>query len=438
MSETTQKPSMGGFTWLWLGQIVSMFGTGLTGFALNVWVLQESGSITDYTLIMVFGSIPGLLLAPFAGALIDRWHRKWVMILSDSGAALGTLALIALLWGDHLQVWHIYVITGFAATFMSLQAPAFMAVVGMMVPKQQLGRAAGMMQFGHAASRILAPLAAGALLGIIAMKGVIAIDLVTFLFAVGITLMVAIPRLPTTSGGGGGTTIWQQARYGFDYILQRPSFISLTLFFAVLNLLFGFGFILVTPLVLSFASTTELGIVLSVSSAGMLAGSILMTVWGGPQRRMLGVLGFSPLLCLGFLITGWQPSIWLVSIGVFLIFVSVPVINSCSQAIWQVKVAPEVQGRVFATQRMISQLTVPISYLLAGLLADSVAGPLMAPGGALANSMGRLLGVGEGRGIGLLYVVMGALMLLTTLLGFLNPRLRNLEDVVPDADADAA
>ncbi len=432
--------NMRSFNLLWLGQVVSMFGTGLTGFALSIWVLEKTGSVSDYTLIMVFGAIPGLLVAPIAGALIDRWNRKWVMVLSDSGAALGTIALVGLLWADQLAVWHVYVITAFAATFMSFQQPAFMAVTALLVPKEKLGRAAGMMQFGHSAGRILAPLAAGALLVIIAIEGLIAIDLVTFLFAVGTILMVAIPATPAAPAPVAGAkppSIGSQGREGLDYILDRPGFVALTLFFAVINLFFGFGFILVTPLVLSFADPAQLGLVLAVSSAGMLVGSLVMTAWGGPQRRMLGILGFTPLFSLGFLVTGFRESIVGIAVGVFLIFFTVPIVNGCAIALWQVKVPPALHGRVFTTQRMISQVTVPISYFLAGVLADRVFEPMMSQGGALSGSAGSILGTGPGRGIGLIYLVMGVLMLVTTGLGVLYPRLRDLEDVIPDALPDA-
>ncbi len=187
---------------------------------------------------------------------------------------------------------------------------------------------------------------------------------------------------------------------------------------------------------LSFADPAQLGLVLAVSSAGMLVGSLVMTAWGGPKRRMLGILGFSPLFSLGFLVTGFQESIAAIAVGVFLIFFTVPIVNGCAIALWQVKVTPALHGRVFATQRMISQVTVPISYFLAGVLADRVFEPMMSQGGALSGSAGSILGTGPGRGIGLIYLIMGVLMLGTIGLGVLYPRLRDLEDGIPDALPD--
>jgi MFS family permease len=434
VSETQVTARFRDFFVIWLGQVVSVLGSGLTGFALGVWVYERTGSITEFTLIAVFGAVPGLLLSPFAGVLADRWDRRKVLILSDLGAALGTVALVLLLISNRLEVWHIYLIVAFGAACMSVQVPAFMASVTMLMPRQHFGRAAGMMQFGESAARILAPLLAGALIAAIYLQGIILLDLVTFGLAVLSLLLVRIPRPPVSAAGRAAQgSIFRQAAFGWSYIVRHPGLVGLLTFFALVNLLLAFAIVLVTPLVLSFASAAELGVVLSAGAAGGLLGGLTMSAWGGPKQRIHGILGFSPFLGLGLLAMGLSPSVPLIAAGLFLFHFVVPIVNGSNQAIWQIKVEPDVQGRVFAMRRLLTQFTAPVSFLLAGPLADHVFEPLLASGGPLSGSVGRWIGTGNGRGVGLLFVIMGGLLLASAALGYFFPRLRLLEKEIPDA-----
>jgi DHA3 family macrolide efflux protein-like MFS transporter len=417
----------------WLGQVVSMLGSGLTGFGLAVWVYQRTGSVSDFTLIYVFGALPGLVLAPLMGTLVDRWDRRRALILANVGATVSTLALVILLSTNRLQLWHIYIIVAIGASCISLQTPVFSATVPLLLPKKHFGRASGMMQLGPAASRIVAPLLAGLLMPILKLQGLVALDLSTFVFALITLLILKIPKVPPSAAPRVKKGLLREALYGWTYIKERPGLVSLLVFFAGLNLLFAFSQVLTTPLVLSFATPPKLGIVLSLASAGMLAGSIAMSVWGGPQKRIWGILLFSPVLGISFLLIGLRPSVTLICAGAFMLFFVVPIINGCDDAIWQAKVEPQVQGRVFAMAQVVSQFTAPIAYAIAGPLADRVFEPLMRPGGALAGSLGRVIGTGAGRGIALQFGVMGLLLIAAALSGLLYPRLRSLEDEIPDA-----
>jgi hypothetical protein len=208
------------------------------------------------------------------------------------------------------------------------------------------------------------------------------------------------------------------------------------LFFAVVNLLFAFSIVLTTPLVLSFAGAPQLGMVLAVGSVGAMLGSLFISVWGGPKKSVYGVLGFSPVLGLAYLVVGARQSLPVITVGVFLLFFVAPVINASSRAIWQSKVDPKIQGRVFAVSQLVSQFTAPIAYLVAGPLADGLFEPLLAPGGGLAASVGGYIGVGAGRGIAFQFLLMGVLLLVVTGGALLYPRLRRLDDEVPDAVPD--
>ena len=400
-----------------------------------MWVFQKTGSVTQYAAIAFFGALPGLLAAPLAGVLVDRWDRRQVMLWANLGSGLRTLAVAGLLWADRLEVWQIYVAVAVASVFRTFHLPAYIAATTLLVPKKHLARASGMTQFGQAAAETLAPFLAGLLVTLVGVAGVLVIDFATFLFAVVALALVRIPRPPASAAGRQRRPMAQEAAYGWRFIRERQGLRGLLVYFALLNLVLSMVSVLIVPLVLSVADAATLGRVLSVSSAGLLAGSIVMTVTGGPRRRIHGVLGFGLLFSAGLALAGLRPAPWTIAAGLFLAMFGAPVINGASQAIWQVKVPPDVQGRVFAVRRMLAQVTAPLGHLVAGPLADRVFRPLLVPGGALAGSVGPVLGVGPGRGIGLLFVTLALLPVLASLWGYTQPRVRRVEEDLPDAIA---
>ncbi|HWN45487.1 MAG TPA: MFS transporter [Thermoanaerobaculia bacterium] len=433
----TKTTGVRAFGLVWLGQLVAHVGSGLTNFALGVWVFQKTGSVTHYAAIAFFTALPGLLVSPLAGVFVDRWDRRRVMLWSNLFSGLRTLAVAALLWQGRLEIWHVYVAVAFVSVFRAFHLPAYIASTTLLVPKRHLARASGMMQFGQAAAETLAPLLAGLLVAAIRVEGVLFLDFLTLLFAVAALLFVRIPRpAPSAAGAAGKGSMIEEAVYGWRFIRERPGLRGLLLYFAMINLVFSMVSVLVVPLVLSLADATVLGRVLTISSAGLLAGSILMALTGGPRPHIYGVLGFGLLLGLALVVVGARPNPWLIAAGLFATMFGAPVINGASQAIWQVKVPPDVQGRVFAVRRMLAQLTAPLGHLLAGPLADRVFRPLLLPGGALAATLGPVLGVGPGRGIGLLYITLAILPILSSIWGYAQPRLRRVEEELPDAVGD--
>jgi MFS family permease len=439
MIEQTLTPptTVGGlrrFVVIWLGQLVSLTGSGLSNFALGVWVYQRTGSATQFALIALFATLPGILVSPIAGAVVDRMNRRHVMILSDIGACLSTVTVVLLLLTDYFAIWQLYVATAFSSFSSAFQWPAYMALTTQLVPKEQFGRASGMMQMSEAAAQLISPVLAGALLAFLPIQGILFIDFITFAFAITALLLIQTPRLSTPSEDSAiEASVWRDVAYGWAYVRARPGLLGLMLFFAATNFTVGMVQVLLTPLVLSFASATTLGIVLSVAGVGMLAGTLVMSAWGGPKRRINGVLGFTLPQGLLLLLGGLQPNAWLVAVAAFAFLFCLPIINGCSQAIWQSKVPPETQGRVFAIRTMVAWSSLPLAYLVAGPLAERVFEPLMAANGVLATSVGALIGVGSGRGVGLLLMALGLMTMLAPLIGYLYPRVRRIEQELPDA-----
>ncbi len=192
------------FVIVWAGQFVSTIGSSLTGFALGVWIYQKTGSTTLFALNLLAYALPSLFLSPIAGALADRWDRRLMMILSDTGAGISTLVIAILAFTQHLEVWHIYLATAINSGCSTFQWPAYSAATTLLVPKEQLGRAAGMVQIGEAISQLIAPAIAGAMLVTTGLQGVIIVDFVTFLCAILTLAFVRFPKPAVTAEGTGG------------------------------------------------------------------------------------------------------------------------------------------------------------------------------------------------------------------------------------------
>ena len=426
----TFRNAWGTFLTVWVGQFISTLGSSLTAFAAAWWVFERTGSATQFSLTVLFEVLPFVALSPFAGVMVDRHSRRRVMISSDMVAAASSAGLLCLLLVARLEVWHVYLATLLNSVANVFQGPAYSASVSLLVPKRLLGRANGLVQLSGASGRLVAPVAAGFLLSAVGLEGVIAVDLATFAVALLTLLAVRFPRLEKKVGKP--EAVWRDVLTGWRYLKGRRGLLGLALFYALYNFLNNFGLVLATPLVLSVATSKVLGVVLSVGGSGMVLGGIFMATWG-PAKGLVKInLGLLLLSGVGVVLVGLRPSPPLIAAGLFVFYFSFAVAGAAGSALFQRKVAPEVQGRVFATKQMLGFSAEPFAYLLVGPLAEFVFGPLLMPGGGLAGSVGRVLGVGEGRGMGLLTVIAGVLIVATTAVTYLVPSVRRLEEELPD------
>ena len=437
----TQKRPAGmlGFGIVWFGQVISLLGTNMTLFALTIWAYELTGSATALALVGFFFVTPMLIVSPFAGALVDRSNRKLMMMISDLAAGLATIVLLVLFLTGRLQIWHLYIAGAFEGVFQSFQWPAYSATISVMLPKEQYGRANGMMSLAESGSNIFSPLLAGALIGFIGLGGILAIDIATFVFAIGALLLVHIPQPRRTEEGQkaqGG--IWKEAGYGFRYILKRPSLLGLQTVFMLGNFFDSIPFAILAPMILASTDNNEL-IYASVTSAGAIGaviGGLVMSAWGGPKRLVHGVLaGWAISSLLGTVLMGVGRSlpVWVVAsfCGAFFI----PIINGSNQAIWQKKVAPDLQGRVFSIRRLIAWFVTPLAMLIAGPLADYVFEPGMRAGGGMAALFASLVGAAPGSGMSLIFILGGILAIGVAIAGYLITIIRDAETILPDHDA---
>lgn len=425
---------MGTFIIIWVGQLVSTVGSGLTSFALGVWIYLETGSTTMFALNILSFTLPGIVFSSIVGIVVDRVDRRLVMIFSDVGSGLTTLGIWLLFLSGNLEVWHVYVATFVNATFSSFQWTAHSATTSLIVPKEHLGRASGMAAVSEAISMLVSPAVAGALYVSIGLAGIVLVDFITFCFAVVTLLMIRIPKpKPSEEGLSTQGSLVKDATFGWRYVAARPGLLGLLVYFASLYFIVGMTDPLLEPMILDITGPEGLGAVMSIMGAGYLGGTLLMSVWGGPKRRALGILITGIVQGIVMIGLGISTSLRVVAVSVGLFSLLDPIVGGSSQALWQAKVPADVQGRVFAVRRTISRIGLASSLLIAGPLAENVFEPLLVENGALAGSIGQILGVGTGRGTGFLFVVLGLLFTLSSVLGLFYSPLRLADKRIPDA-----
>lgn len=422
------------FLTLWAGQSLSLVGSALTTFALSFWIFRNSQSVTGFAFALMLAELPGILFAPMAGALVDRHSRRSVMLVADLGSAVvSALALAVAVFGT-FELWHAYLLTIASGLATSLHLPAFNAAVASIVPKDQLARAGGMTEISNAAGQLLAPFLGGLLLASVGLPAILLIDLVSFgagLLSVWWVHIPPIERDPLVQIER--PSLWREAVAGWGFLRRQRSLRGLLLYTTWIGFLIAMVMALGPPLFLSHYSPALSGTLFSLGGFGMLAGSLFMATWGGPKRLIFGTFGAQILIGASLVLYVFPPSPWLFGAGLFLFLLGNPFFNASTQAIWLRRVPSPLQGRVFATRRLLSRSCLPLAYLAAGLLADFVFTPALKEHGWLAPTLGRLVGLGPGRGIALLFALLGVAIVLSTLLAF-SSHVRKVED---EHDEDA-
>ncbi len=436
--KTSRFTGMSGFLIVLIGQAVSILGSAMTRFALSIWVWQQTGEATPLALVAFFSFGPTILLSPLAGVIVDRYDRKLVMMLSDLVSGFSTIALVTLFYTNNLEVWHLYILAFLAGSFEAFQFPAYSAAISTMIPKEQYTRANGMLELANNGAPIIAPALAASIIAFADIGLVFVIDIVTFVAAVSALLFVFVPTpIQTEAGKESQSSFWREVNYGFEYIWKRKPLFWLQSIFFQLNFFGSLVFTITAAYILASTGGNEAAFatVQTIASLGAVAGAVTLSTWGGPKDRVLAVMGGMIFaVFFGEILLGLGNRTWMWALAMFGGGFSVPMLNGANQAIWQSKVAPDVQGRVFTVRRLIAQITSPIAMLLAGPLADRVFEPAMLPGGALANNtlLSTIFGNSAGSGMGLMIFIAGCFGILPPIIGLFMPQVRNVETLLPD------
>jgi MFS transporter, DHA3 family, macrolide efflux protein len=433
----TSLRGMAGFTLVWVGQLVSVLASNMSSFALTIWAYQETGSATTLGLVSACFTVPFILISPIAGAMVDRYDRRLMMMVSDLGAVAATAAILVLKATGRLALWQYgaaAVIYGLSGAF---QWPAYMAAITTMVPKRHLGRANGMMMLVESGPGVFSPVLAGLLLPVIGLTGILAIDVVTFFIAIGALFVVSIPRpAKTAEGQAVKGNLLTEGLYGFRYIFERRSLVLLLGLILCLNFAHGLAGSLVTPMVLSRTGNNAavLGTVDSAFAIGGVAGGAIISAWGGFKRKRIrgmflgwGVSGLFGLIGFGL---GRGLAVWLPMAAVSAM--AFPLSQSASNTIWQSKVAPDIQGRVFSARRMLAWMLDPVMPVVAGLIADKVMEPAMRADTWLARTFTGITGGGPGSGMSFQFIAAGLIYLVFTVIALSTSAVRDVETILPD------
>jgi len=430
---TGPAPSLGRFLTVATGQMVSMTGTALTEFALPIWAYLDTGSLLRFALFSVAGLLPGILVAPVAGALVDRSDRRTALIGSNTAAAVLLGLLIVLVAGGGLGSPLLYATLAVLSAVLSVQRLAYMSAVPQLVPKRYLGHANGVLQFGTGTAQFLTPLLAVALLEAVGLRGVLGVAVSSYVVSLAILLVV---RFPQTMAWRRREPVLVEIRNGYQYFFQRPGLRAMLMFFVTLNAPLAAVTVMLSPLVLSVGTLSNAGQVSMVTAGGAIAGGLVMAFWGGPrQRRMRGMLWTAAWLAVFAVVIGARPSLPVIAAGAFGFSFALTIVNGIWLTIIHTKVPQRFHARVIALNQMFALSVVCLGFVLAPLVGRAFE-PLMAPGGLLADSVGAVIGVGAGRGIALLDLLCGLCLATAVAVGLGRPVLANFDRDVPDAEPD--
>ncbi len=376
-SETGKKSNawLAPFGTIWAGQAFSLLGSNLVQFALVWWLTQESGSATVLATASLVAFLPEVLLSPFAGALVDRWNRRWVMIIADGGIALATLALIALFWTDVVQFWHIYVILMIRSSGGIFHWAAMQASTSLMVPEQHLSRVNGLNASLNGGLRIIAPPLGAILIKALPMHFVLSVDVVTALLAIGSLVIVAIPQPQRASQSEASFKgVWQDMLEGARYAWAWTGLVLIMGFAALLNFFLTPTHTFLPLLVTEFfkGDVWQLSYLEVALGIGVVLGGLLLTAWGGFKRRIVTALAAISFMSVGLLLLAVAPpnAYWMAVAGLAIMGFFNPIANGPIFAILQSKVSPEMQGRVFTLLSAVASAMVPLSMVVSGPLVE--------------------------------------------------------------------
>lgn len=412
------------FMLIWVAQLVARIGNGLTAFGLGVHAWQTTHSTTAVAMITMAAFLPSILLAPLGGVLADRMDRRLLMILGDSLSAVGLIALLVAFSQGWANTVVICACVAFGSVFSSVMDPAYRATVTDLLTPEQYARAGGLVQFASASQYLISPALAGFLMAAWGIELVLLIDVSTMAVTIVAMLLVWRTIRTTTRVAQGGFV--DDLVFGFKFLANNRGITILMLLVTLVTFCMGFLQTLLTPMMLDFSTEEVLGVVRSVAAVGMVVSSLAIGIFnmGNKHTRYMAwalVAGGVSVFLLGA-----TTNVWLVAVFAFVFFMVLPPLSTSVEVLTRSAIPAEIQGRVWGFVGLISQLGYILAYALSGLLADQIFNPLLVPSGPLADSLGQIIGVGDARGVGLLFMVVGVLM---ASLSLVVGRLRSIREI---------
>lgn len=422
-----EKKSFAKFLIVWAGQFISMIGIGLTAFSLGVYAFETTNTATAVALITLFTFVPNILLRPIGGVLADRYDRRLMMIIGDLGAALGLLFILLMILSNRIELWHIYVGVTISSIFSSLQAPAYRASATDLLDEKDFSKGSGLVQLAESAKFLFSPIIAGILLSITTIDIILIINMLTYVVAV-IAVFVIRNKLKAANDEEARQPWYNEIVEGWNTIKNNRGVLLLIIIVSLATFYLGFLETLIGPMILSFANAKTLGMFQSISAVGMLVSSLLIGMFTLTKRYSSMLVIGLVMAGLAFALLGTSTNIYLLIAAGFLFLGSLPFVNTSADVLVRRNIPNEKQGRVWGIIGILSQIGFIIAYSTAGVLADKVFNPWLVEGGALAHSVGSLIGVGPGRGIAFLFIIAGLLVVVVALITSRIQSIKSLDD----------
>lgn len=402
------KRHFGKFLLLWSGNLISTIGSGLTTFGLGVYIFEQTGQASYMALITLLGFLPSILLSVPAGVMADRYDRRLLMVIGDGFSAIGLMFMLLCMMRGQAQIWQICVGISISSVFTALLEPAYRATISDLLMPEQYSKASSLVQLANNARFLVSPILTGVLLKFYDTRLLLVIDICTLVVTIMATLTVR--RGLQVKKTEKAASFLSEFKNAVAVIEHKKGVVVLVVMGALISFCFGVIQILASPMILSFTDSTTLGTLTTIIALGMLVSSLLLSGFSikkGYVRILCASLLGAGVFMVG---VGLQQNIWLIGITGFLFFAMLPFSNVSLDFLIRTNIDNDLQGRIWGLVGFITQMGFAMAYAVSGLLADYVFTPLLLPGGALAGTVGRVFGVGNGRGIGFFIALAGIIL----------------------------
>ena len=421
---------MKNFYKLWLGELISNIGSGMTAFALSVYVYEKTGSVSYISLITLLSFMPSIILSPIGGLLADRYDRRLLMIIGDLFSGLGLVYILWNIQAGEKSIVPIFVGITFSSIFTSLLEPSYRATLTDILDEENYAKASGLIQAAGSAKYLISPVIAGMILSVADIRVILLLDILTFITT---CLMIFLVRKSMNSEMQNyKKDSFKGLLEGLFIIKENRGVYSLVIIMFFVCFFMGFIQILIRPMILALSSVKTAGMMESLCAAGLLIGSLWIGI-AGIKKNYSKILAVACFFCGIFMsMTGVNENLAIIGISTFLFFSTLPFMNSCADVLVRVSVPNELQGRVWGLISLITQMGTVTAYIISGVMADYIFEPMFNKNGILVENIGMIIGTGKGRGIGFMLILSGIGMLIMAIVIWKNREIREVSEKCVD------
>ena len=421
---------MKNFYKLWLGELISNIGSGMTAFALSVYIYEKTGSVSYVSLITLLSFMPSIVLSPIGGLLADRYDRRLLMIIGDLFSGLGLVYILWSIQAGEKSIVPIFIGITFSSIFTSLLEPSYRATLTDILEEENYAKASGLIQVAGSAKYLISPVIAGAILSVADIRIILMLDILTFITT---CLMIFLVRKSMNSEMQNcKKDSFKGLLEGLFIIKENRGVYSLVIIMFFVCFFMGFIQILIRPMILALSSVKTAGMMESLCAAGLLIGSVWIGI-AGIKKNYSKILAVASFFCGIFMsMTGVNKNLAIIGISTFLFFSTLPFMNSCADVLVRVSVPNELQGRVWGLISLITQMGTVAAYIISGIMADYVFEPMFNKNGILVENIGIIIGTGKGRGIGFMLILSGIGMLIMAIVIWKNREIREVSEKCVD------